>query len=187
MTRKNLSFFAALFVVAMAFAAGCTVGFDVEESDKFPCTTDDDCISGFQCTANLCRSVVGPSNNNACIDDDQDGYGVGESQDLQQCPACTEGRPNGCVQADCDDTNDAINPGAGEICDGEDNNCNDETDEPTSCENSGDCPLEGSDINTSCNAGTCQYLPFNTIAAPECSEPLQCVGGAREAVPPACQ
>ncbi|MEE2750705.1 MAG: MopE-related protein [Myxococcota bacterium] len=33
--------------------------------------------------------------------------------------------------SDCDDENDSIHPGADEVCDNQDNNCNDEIDEPT--------------------------------------------------------
>ncbi|MHC5109226.1 MAG: DNRLRE domain-containing protein [Planctomycetota bacterium] len=53
-----------------------------------------------------------------CTDMDQDGYGDPGS------PAC----PNG-PEEDCDDDNENINPGAQEVCDGVDNNCNGEIDE----------------------------------------------------------
>merc|ERR1711974_239106 len=96
-----------LVVTIAAFVAGigvgCTVGFDVEQSDVFPCENDDDCVSGFECGPNdLCRSVINTPDGD-CVDMDGDGYGVGEPDDLQQCPACTEARPNGCIQSDCDD------------------------------------------------------------------------------------
>ena len=54
---------------------------------------------------------AGPST--ACRDEDRDGYGEGA-----QCRA-----------ADCDDTDDAVHPGAPEVCDGRDNDCNGSVDD----------------------------------------------------------
>ena len=48
-----------------------------------------------------------------CVDHDGDGYGVGAD----------------CLGPDCDDTNNAIHPGAAEVCDGVDNNCDGRIDE----------------------------------------------------------
>jgi len=48
----------------------------------------------------------------ACIDIDGDGYGTGE----------------GCLGLDCDDNNPAVYPGATEVCDGIDDDCNGEVD-----------------------------------------------------------
>jgi len=58
-------------------------------------------------------------------DDDSDGYGdAGSSQD-----ACTQ--PSGYVgdATDCDDADAAVNPGAGELCNGIDDDCDGLTDE----------------------------------------------------------
>jgi hypothetical protein len=58
-------------------------------------------------------------------DMDNDGYGDGSTT----VEACS--KPTGYVSdsTDCDDLNDAINPGATEVCDEQDNNCNGAVDE----------------------------------------------------------
>ncbi|MCK6520882.1 hypothetical protein L6R49_05500 [Myxococcota bacterium] len=57
-------------------------------------------------------------------DADKDGYGSTSSSSR----ACTQ--PSGSVSTstDCDDADKAINPGATEVCDGDDNNCDGKTD-----------------------------------------------------------
>ena len=64
-----------------------------------------------------------------CIDGDSDEYGEG----------CAAG-------ADCDDANPDVNPGAGEACDGVDENCDDMID------NGCDCPEDG--VSGACNTPT---------------------------------
>ena len=58
---------------------------------------------------------------------DGDGYGT-ENYTVEACA-----QPEGYVERkwDCDEGNAAVNPGADETCDGEDNDCDDEVDEPT--------------------------------------------------------
>jgi hypothetical protein len=51
----------------------------------------------------------------ACVDNDNDGYGVGP--DLSGCTGST-------TEPDCDDNDSKVHPSAREICDGKDNNCN---------------------------------------------------------------
>ena len=62
-------------------------------------------------------------------DSDGDGYGKASSS-VTACAA-----PTGYVaqSGDCDDTNSTVYPGAPELCDGLDNNCNGEVDERLNC------------------------------------------------------
>ena len=75
---------------------------------------------------NDCDGVIdGGAETEFFIDIDGDGYGDSETSIL----ACSQ--PDGYVtnSDDCDDTNPNINPGADELCDNIDNNCNAEVDE----------------------------------------------------------
>lgn len=64
------------------------------------------CPSGSACVNNACDTPP------ECVDNDNDGYGAN----------CAAG-------PDCDDSNRDINPGKSELCDGVDNNCNNQIDE----------------------------------------------------------
>ncbi len=70
-----------------------------------------------------------------CVDNDGDGYGTGE----------------GCSGPDCDDSNADINPGAPEMCDGVDNDCNPATADGAD-EASIGTPCDGADSDL-CNEG----------------------------------
>ncbi len=77
------------------------------------------CDSGYICNAGTCEVD--------CDDQDGDGYGTG----------------SGCLGMDCDDYSSSINPGAEELCDGLDNNCNGYVDE----ENATDCSIYYKDMD----------------------------------------
>jgi hypothetical protein len=72
---------------------------------------DNDCNGLTDNTDSKCASTV-------CIDSDGDGYGANGD------PSCPHG-----TAIDCNDSKAAINPGAVEICDGRDNNCDGQIDE----------------------------------------------------------
>ena len=59
-------------------------------------------------------------------DSDEDGYGLRGSQGTLMCGQAPYSSPN---NTDCDDAEQQINPGALEVCDSVDNNCDDEIDE----------------------------------------------------------
>jgi len=80
---------------------------------SYPCSEDSECPDTEDANSSCIfvqrnerlAQVCAP--DDLCIDRDNDGYGTGP----------------GCLGRDCDDNNPAINPGAKEICDGLDNNC----------------------------------------------------------------
>jgi Cys-rich repeat protein len=97
---------------------------------RVECTTDDDCTPGQDCIDGAC---VVPCQSNGdcpvgevcqggtcvpgnCIDLDGDGYGVN----------CEKG-------GDCDDSDENVYPGAPELCDGKDNDCDGEIDPDWAC------------------------------------------------------
>ncbi|QDG49602.1 hypothetical protein FIV42_02260 [Persicimonas caeni] len=84
------------------------------------------CPDGYECT--MSRSVDDQAGRQCiptstvcadCFDEDGDGYGIGDS----------------CTDTDCDDGDDTAYPGAAELCDGVDNNCDDTVDEGCDCAN----------------------------------------------------
>ncbi len=105
---------------------------------------------------NNCSTTNLPNNE---IDNDNDGY-VECTIDVGGWDATPTK-----LGDDCDDTNNNVNPGATEICDGIDNNCNNQTDEGLTATYYLDNDADGfGDINTSIN--TCNppanYVTDNT-------------------------
>ena len=112
-------------------------------------------------------------------DGDGDGYGAPDSEVL----ACEEPSGDDIVTqgGDCDDSDDSINPDATEICDGVDNNCDDEIDsgsvEPQDCATqTGVC--QGSQTST-CDSGDyamCTADDFGADYAESDDEAWKCDG-----------
>ncbi len=163
---------------------GCTVDLGVEDPPGgFECSTDDDCIDGFQCRADLhCYefTTVEPF----CIDNDGDGYGVGTIEERQTCSLCES---QGLCDEDCDDSDKTRNPGAGEACNGRDDNCNDDIDEPTTCASAQDCqalsPYIPTNTSVTCENQQCVVKMNNQFCTPArsdcpCAEPVACEAGA---------
>lgn len=175
MPRRISTLFAAITSIFTA----CTVDFDVDPPGKFSCEDDSDCIAPNECRPD---GTCGPPYDPACIDNDGDGFAVG---DTAYCPKCTN---EGLCDEDCNDDDEAVNPGVQDTCDGKDNNCNGEVDEPTDCETNSDCPAEPGNALPFCEGGVCVYKPaIQPAGAPECQDSLRCVDGTREAPPETCQ
>jgi len=85
-----------------------------------------------------CDTAIDEEDSVDCVsfyrDDDDDGYGVtGDSRCL-----CSPSDPyTTTYDGDCDDSDPVVNPGAVEFCNGVDDDCDSQTDEP----GSGDCSL----------------------------------------------
>jgi hypothetical protein len=182
----------SLLIIAMAFIAGtwagCTVGFDAMEDDTYACVTADDCLPNYECTPQgKCKRRTIDSGDSPCIDEDGDGYGAPGTV-TTRCPGAFPGDPNR-FKHDCDDSNPDINPGAAEVCDGIDNNCDNNIDF-IPCGNDFDCPADhtdpaGNDLTYRCETSRCVAYPVKQVGA-TCRQPLQCRNGVQDLVPAEC-
>ncbi len=136
---------------------GCIISFDAGEENAFSCQTNADCISPLVCNITdgaefgVCGRASASVNNPPvqCTDMDGDGFGEGD------------------CEPDCDDSDPTVYPGALEICDGKDNDCD-------CLEDRASCALEMIDEVTSCaEDADCAEL----ARQPEASNGMACIEG----------
>ena len=104
-----------------------TVGGDCDDSDA---SVNPDATEVCNGKDDNCDGTIDPINTSGCTvfynDSDGDGYGV---SNLLQCACKPDAVFDATQGGDCNDANPAINPGATEICNAKDDNCNGQIDE----------------------------------------------------------
>ena len=131
--------------------AQCSQDSDCEAGEKctdgacvIHCNADGDCLSGEVCHNGVCINAT-------CIDLDGDGYGTN----------CAKG-------PDCDDSASDVHPGAEELCDGKDNNCDKVSDSGILC--AGQCCANGQ----FCLADACVTNNGDCIKDDDCQDDSYC-------------
>jgi len=109
-------------------------------------------------------------------DMDRDGYG---QSNRTNCLCASEGFYRATTGGDCNDSNDDIHPGACEICDGKDNDCDGQTDEgeglagcttyyrDTDGDTYGDASLPGKCL---CSAGASPWTDYTATVQNDCDD-----------------
>lgn len=159
-----------LCVMLVALSLGCAVS---EPEPSGPCQDDGDCVAAEHCVDRICTRSQG--SGAGCVDEDEDGFGVGPTAECGACLSRDE------CDEDCDDTSAERHPGAFDGCDGLDNDCDGETDEPQPCTTAADCAA-AAPLLASCIGDACVYLPPNQEPA-GCDAPVACFDGSRTASP----
>jgi hypothetical protein len=194
-TRMNCKWLVCLSVVGLLGAA-CQKNLELN-SRTFTCTSSADCLDGRVCapapdgTTRICQAPsddagqdtrtdveddTSQPDTDTCtpqvffVDDDGDGYGVA----VEQCD-----KPPNTVDegGDCDDANPDVFPGAGEVCNGRDSDC-DGTVDQIDAAGAESCFSTVGDVRTVGDSGSeviDQVLFVNTTAA-ETASPVVIAG-----------
>ncbi len=178
------------------YGEGCSRGADCDDSDRNvnPSRTeipgngkDDDCQNGdldcvdedrdgygegSQCQGTDCDDSdrdVHPGATEICGNDKDDDCVDGDLECLAECTdedRDLHGEGTDCVDIDCDDEDGDVNASATEVCNGKDDDCDEEIDE---------CPNEGDICDMSrriCAAGWLE----DCVLTSDCAENLRCEG-----------
>ncbi|MFT6398614.1 MAG: hypothetical protein ACJAYU_003374 [Bradymonadia bacterium] len=147
----------------------CLSGFCAEIAGRFVCVDGpcaEGCPDGMACVRTEVRGagemdVCAPESLVDCVDADLDRYGEGED----------------CLGPDCDDLRRAAYPGAPELCDLADNDCDGRVDEEITFENAcGGCDALDGEPDGPC--GICESGAFDC----DSPESVACIGGDDESL-----
>ena len=108
-----------------------------------------------------CDGATDPVNTNGCTNYHLDGDGDTYGQSFAKCTCVASGLYTSLNGDDCDDTKNGVHPGAAEICDGLDNNCNGQTDEGVQ----GTYYADGDGDGYGVGSGTLQCSPTSGFSA----------------------
>jgi len=143
-----------------SFPYTATKAGDCDDSNKFTNPAQSEKCNGFD---DNCNGAVDEDGATGCTtyyrDNDNDGYG--QTND-KQCKCKAADPYDTTLNGDCDDANSAIKPNAKELCDGIDNDCDDNTDEDYdkgnickkgigTCQNQGKKICSANKLGTICN------------------------------------